>query len=76
LHDSSNIGQEYITRQVNTLGKGASEVPKYLRDNGEDFIGVFDPNKASELPDLSGVEYSINMDGIVPYRPLYNLLET
>jgi hypothetical protein len=63
-------------RQVNTLGKGASEVPKYLRDNSEDFIGVFDPNKALELPNLSSVKYSINMDNTVPYRPLYNLLET
>jgi hypothetical protein len=31
---------------------------------------------ASELPNLSSVEYSINIDSIVLYRPLYNLLET
>jgi hypothetical protein len=65
-----------MTYQVNTLGKGASEVPEYLWDNGEDFIGVFDPNKASELPNLSSIKYSINTDSIVLYRPLYNLSET
>jgi len=65
-----------MTRQVNILGKGASEVPIYLRDNSEDFTGVFDPDKASELPDLGSIEYSINTDSIVPYRPLYNLSET
>jgi hypothetical protein len=76
LHDSGDTGQEYMTRQVNTLGKGASEVPAYLRDDGEDFTGVFDPDKASELPDLGGVEHSIDTDGTVPYGPLYNLSET
>jgi len=39
-------------------------------------IGVFDPNKALELPNLSSIKHSINTDSIVPYRPLYNLLET
>ena len=76
MHNSGDTGQEYITRQVNTLGKGASEVPTYLWDNGEDFTGVFDPDKASELPDLGGVEHSIDTDGTVPYGPLYNLSET
>jgi len=76
LHDSGDTGQEYMTRQVNILGKGASEVPAYLRDDGEDFTGVFDPDKASELPDLGGVEHSIDTDGTVPYGPLYNLSET
>ena len=48
----------------------------YLRDNSEDFIGVFNPNKALELPNLNSIKYSINTDNIVLYRPLYNLLET
>jgi hypothetical protein len=65
-----------MTCQVNTLGKGASEVLIYFWDNSKDFIGVFDPNKASELPNLSSVEYSINIDNMVLYRPLYNLSET
>jgi hypothetical protein len=52
-------------------------VPIYLRNNKyKDFSEVFDPNKASELPDLGGIEYSINTDSTVPYRPLYNLSET
>jgi hypothetical protein len=28
-----------------------------------------------ELPNLSSIKYSINIDSIVLYRPLYNLLE-
>jgi hypothetical protein len=64
-------------RQINTLRKGASEVSVYLRDNKyKDFSEVFDPDKASELPDFGGIEYSIDTDNTVPYGPLYNLLET
>ena len=64
-------------RQINTFRKGALEVPIYLRDNKyEDFSEVFDPNKALELPNLSGIKYSINTDSMIPYGPLYNLLET
>jgi hypothetical protein len=52
-------------------------MPIYLRDNKyEDFLEIFDPNKALELPNLSSIKYSINIDSIVPYGPLYNLLET
>jgi hypothetical protein len=52
-------------------------MPIYLRDNKhEDFLEVFDPNKASELPNLSSIKYSINIDNIVLYGPLYNLLKT
>jgi hypothetical protein len=52
-------------------------VPVYLRNNEyKDFSEVFDPNKASELPDLGSIKYSINTDGMVPYRSLYNLSET
>ena len=52
-------------------------MPVYLRDNKhEDFSEVFDPNKASELPNLSSIKYFINTDSTVPYGSLYNLLET
>jgi hypothetical protein len=52
-------------------------MPVYLRDNKhEDFLEVFNPNKALELPNLGGIKYSINIDNTVPYGPLYNLLET
>jgi hypothetical protein len=52
-------------------------MPVYLRDNEhEDFSEVFDSNKALELPDLSGIKYFININSMVPYGPLYNLLET
>jgi len=52
-------------------------MPVYFRDNKyKDFLEVFDPNKASELPNLSNIKYSINTDNMVLYRPLYNLLET
>jgi hypothetical protein len=51
-------------------------MPVYLRNNKyKDFLEVFNSNKASELPNLSNIKYSINTDNIVPYRPLYNLLE-
>jgi len=64
-------------RQINTLRKGALEVPIYLRNNKyEDFLEVFNPNKALELPNLGGIKYFINTDNIVLYGPLYNLLET
>jgi hypothetical protein len=52
-------------------------VPIYLRDNKyEDFSEVFDPDKASELPDLGDIKYFINIDDTVLYGPLYNLSET
>jgi hypothetical protein len=66
-----------LIQQINTFRKGASEVPVYFRDNKyKDFSEVFDPDKASELPDLGGIKYSIDTDSTVPYRPLYNLSET
>ena len=64
-------------RQINILQKGALEIPVYFRDNKyKDFLEVFNSNKASELPNLSNIKYFINIDNIVLYRPLYNLLET
>ena len=64
-------------RQINIFRKGALEVLIYLRNNKyKDFSEVFNPNKASELPNLSSIKYSINTDGTVLYGPLYNLLET
>jgi hypothetical protein len=63
--------------QINILRKGALEVLIYLRDNKyKNFLEVFNPNKALELPNLSNIKYFINIDSIVLYRPLYNLLET
>ena len=46
-------------------------MPAYLREEGNDFSDVFDPDKASELPDLGGIKHSIETDSPVPYRPLY-----
>jgi hypothetical protein len=46
-------------------------VPAYLREEGNDFSDVFDLDKASELPDLGGVEHSIEIDSLILYRPLY-----
>jgi hypothetical protein len=49
----------------------------YLWDNKyKDFSKIFNPNKASELPNLSSIKYFININNIVSYRPLYNLLKT
>jgi hypothetical protein len=63
--------------QINTFRKGALEVPIYFRNNKyKDFSEIFDFNKALELPDLSSIKYFINIDSIVLYGPLYNLLET
>ena len=52
-------------------------MPIYFRDNKyKDFLEVFNPNKALELLNLGNIKYFINTDNIVPYGPLYNLLET
>ena len=52
-------------------------MPIYFRDNKyKDFLEVFNPNKALELPNFSSIKYFINIDSMVLYRPLYNLLET
>ena len=75
LHDSGHNGLDTVVCQINTLRQGASEVPLYLREPGRDMSDCFDPDKASELPDLGGVEHSIDTDGPIPYGPLYNLSE-
>lgn len=49
-----------------------AKVPEYLSD----FADVFDEAKAGELPDLGGVEHSIDTTDPPPYGPLYNLSET
>jgi hypothetical protein len=52
-------------------------VPIYLRDNKyENFLEIFNPNKALKLPNLSSIKYFININNTVSYGPLYNLLET
>jgi hypothetical protein len=61
--------------QVDTLQKGPVKVPKYLRIKDSDFRDLFNPKKASELLELGGVKHAINIEGTVPYSPLYNLLE-
>jgi hypothetical protein len=38
-------------------------------------LDYFNPDKALELPNLGGVKHLINIDGPIPYSPLYNLLE-
>jgi RNase H-like domain found in reverse transcriptase/Reverse transcriptase (RNA-dependent DNA polymerase) len=75
LQKNPDLSETTLTYQMNTLRKGASEVPEYLRQEGSDFSETFDPDKASELPDLGGVEHAIETDGPVPYGPLYNLSE-
>ena len=50
-------------------------MPLYLREPGRDILDYFDPDKVLELPDLKGIEYSINIDRPIPYSPLYNLSE-
>ena len=47
----------------------------YLRESDRDMSDYFDPDKVLEFPDLGGIEYSINTDGLIPYNPLYNLSE-
>jgi hypothetical protein len=47
----------------------------YLRESSYDISDYFDPDKVLELPDLEDIEYSINIDGPIPYSLLYNLLE-
>jgi hypothetical protein len=63
--------------QINIFRKGALEILIYFRDNKyKDFLEVFNPNKVLELPNLSSIKYFINIDNMVLYEPLYNLLET
>ena len=51
-------------------------MPVYLWNNKyKDFLEVFNPNKASELPDFSSIKYFININSMVLYKSLYNLLE-
>ena len=53
------------------------EISIYFRNNKyKDFLEVFNFNKALELPNFSNIKYFININNIVSYRPLYNLLET
>ena len=64
-------------RQINIFQKGALEILIYLRNNKyENFLEVFNFNKASELPNLGNIKYFININNMVPYKSLYNLLET
>jgi len=59
---------------VNTLRKGTLEVLKYLyKDNIFNFTNCFNLDKESILYELKGVKHLINIEGIVLYRPLYNL---
>ena len=52
-------------------------MPIYFRNNKyKNFLKVFNSNKALELPNFSSIKYSININSIVSYKPLYNLLET
>jgi hypothetical protein len=51
-------------------------MPVYFWNNKyKNFLEVFNSNKALELSNLSNIKYFINIDNIVLYRPLYNLLE-
>jgi hypothetical protein len=75
LQKNPDLLETTLTYQMNTLRKGALEVPKYLRQEGSDFSKTFDPDKALELPNLGGVEYTIETDRPVLYGPLYNLSE-
>jgi myosin-crossreactive antigen len=51
-------------------------MPVYFRNNKyENFLEVFNPNKALELPNFSSIKYFINIDNTVLYKSLYNLLE-
>ena len=47
----------------------------YLRESDRDILDYFNSNKVLEFLDLKGIEYSINTNGLIPYNPLYNLLE-
>ena len=75
LHDSGYNSLNTIIYQINTLRQGVSEVPLYLQEPGRDISDYFNPDKVSELPDLRDIKYSININGLIPYSPLYNLSE-
>jgi hypothetical protein len=51
-------------------------VLRYFRDKDEDFLDVFNFNKALELPDFSNIKYLIEINSLVLYSPLYNLSKT
>jgi len=47
----------------------------YLRESNHNILDYFDPDKVLELSDLEGIKYSININGLISYSPLYNLSE-
>ena len=47
----------------------------YFRESDYNISDYFNPDKVLEFPDLEGIEYSINTNRLIPYNPLYNLLE-
>ena len=47
----------------------------YFRESSSDISDCFDPDKILEFFDLEDIKYSININGLIPYSPLYNLLE-
>ena len=66
-----NLFKTVLTYQINTLRKGALEVPRYLYN----FSDIFNLKKALELLNLRGIKHSINTNKTIPYSPLYNLLK-
>jgi hypothetical protein len=66
-----SISETVLTYQVSGPSQACFELPDYLRD----YSDVFDAEKASELPEISGFEHSIDTTDPPPYGPLYNLSE-
>jgi hypothetical protein len=47
----------------------------YFQELNQDILNCFNLNKALKFLDLKGIKYSININGLIPYNPLYNLLK-
>ena len=47
----------------------------YLRESDYNILDYFNSNKVLEFPDLKDIKYSININKLILYNSLYNLLE-
>ena len=50
-------------------------MPLYLQEPSRDLLDCFNSNKALELPNLGGIKHLININRLIPYSLLYNLLK-
>ena len=50
-------------------------MPLYFQELNRDILNCFNLDKALKLFNLKGVKHLININELIPYNPLYNLLK-